>query len=407
MPKHSSLRISSREGCKSMAENQKSLGSKDLWTISSAFFFIFMGVGAFQQFLIPVFSVKLGRSAMECSWILATLYLSFLFWRVVCGWTLKWLGDYLSLVLSSLTYLGFAICALFVNNYSFLIIAAIVWGWGAASIWIAASTQVLDTSTRTKYGSASGIFYTATQLGQAIGVFLLGWIAGKQGNKPMLIWAIIITAVGNMIIFGVPKRRTRRESPTISRIFGVLKSRKSKIIAFMQFVSSFGFGIVMSSFGDLIKTLYGVALIGIITQGFYVTRMVCGYFAGWLSDRVGRDTVLILGFLFSAIGLGLAIFVRTPWALFISAATFGLQVGTVPIVVMAMIGDSTTPERRHLVFGAIYLWRDLGVAVSILTGMYLNAYTRNFTVGFGVFAILFLICMVFSFNLRRYREEDF
>lgn len=387
--------------------DEKSSGLKDLWIISAAFFFIFMGMGAFQQFLIPVFSIKLGQSALTCSWILATIYLSFLFWRVICGWTLKWLGDYWSLVLSAATYTGFALCALFVTSYPALISASIILGWGAASIWIAASTQVLDTSIKGKYGTASGIFYTSAMLGQAIGVFLLGRLIGKYGNTAMLVFSIIVTALGNIIILGVPRRRIARESPAINKTFGVLKTHKSKMIAFVQFVSSFGFGIVMSSFSELIKGLYGIALIGTITQGFYVTRMIMGYFSGRLSDKIGREAVLMMGFLFSALGMGLAIFVHTPWALFFAAATLGFQFSTVGVIVMAMIGDSAIPQRRHIVFGAIYLWRDLGVAVSILAGMYLNAYTKNFTAGFAVFAILFLLCTIFASELRHYRTQEF
>ncbi len=389
-----------------MNDSRKKIGLSDLWIISAAFFFIFMGTGAFQQYLIPVLSEKLGRSALACSWILATLYLSFLFWRILCGYTLKWLGDYWSLVLSSTTYTFFAVCALFSNSYSFLIIAAIIWGWGAASMWISASTQILDSSAKTKYGTSSGIFYTSSLLGQAIGVFLLGWLAGRYGNNGMLIRVIFITLAGNCILLGVPNRHIQRESSTVFKVFGVLKSHKSKILAFIQFTASFGFGIVMSSFGDLIKGLYGVALIGIITQGFYMTRLVSSSFSGWLSDRFGRYNILIFGFLLSALGVALAIFVRTPWMLFISAATFGLQTGIVLVVVMAVIGDSAASQRRHLVFGAIYMWRDLGVAISILSGMYLNAYTKNYSAGFGVFAILFLICAVLVFNMRKYQDEE-
>jgi len=367
--------------------------------LSISFLFIFMGAGALQQFLIPQFSIMLGRSTLACSWILASLYLSFLFWRVICSYTLKWLGEYWSMVLGSLTYTIFPLSALLSRNYYFLLVMAIVWGWGAASIWIGGSARILDTTSSRRYGISSGTFYTAAQAGQALGVFLLGWVLAGNGIDHMLLWAFLITLAGNIIMLALPQIKIARESPKISKVFGVLKTGRNRAIAFMQFSSSFGFGVIMSTFADMVKSLYSIELLGFAAFWFYLVRLCSSYFCGWLSDRWGREVLLLFGFLFSALGFLFSIFNPALPVLYLAAGLLGFQFGTVPVVVMAILGDETKPEERHLVLSGLYLWRDLGVAVAILSGMYINAYAHNFTLSLAIFSILFFICTFFSLQM--------
>jgi len=389
-----------------MDTEEKKFLSADLVILSSSFLLIFMGAGAFQQFMIPMLSERLGKTALESSWILAALYLSFLWWRVACSYTLKWLGDYWSLILGSLIYTIFPLAVLFTRSYALLLVLAIAWGWGAASIWISASTRVLDSSSSKKYGISSGTFYTAAQLGQAIGVILLERIIRTGGENGMLFWVFLITAAGNAMLFMLPAKTVVREQPKLAKVFGVLKSGRNKAVAFMQFASSFGFGVMMSSFADMVRSYYGILLVGTATIWFYVVRLFSSSFLGWLSDRWGRERILFLGFLLSAVGFTVVVFNHSLPAMYLEAGLLGFQFGTVPVAVMAMIGDETKPEERHLVFGGMFLWRDLGVAVAIISGMYINAFTRNYSVSFAIFAALFFVCAFLALRMKALPRKD-
>jgi len=70
--------------------------SRDLKVLSVAFFFIFIG-SSFQQFLIPYLQETTSWSAMKCSVILMVVYSTFLLWRLFVNYTIKLLGDYLSI----------------------------------------------------------------------------------------------------------------------------------------------------------------------------------------------------------------------------------------------------------------------------------------------------------------------
>ncbi|MDH7570812.1 MAG: hypothetical protein QHJ73_14625, partial [Armatimonadota bacterium] len=57
-------------------------------------------------------------------------------------------------------------------------------------------------------------------------------------------------------------------------------------------------------------------------------------------------------------------------------------------------GDTIEPRFRHLAFGAIYVWRDLGVAAAILGAQYIVGFLGGYTACFVTFAALFAACAV-------------
>lgn len=374
--------------------------SRDLAVLSSSFFLIFMGAGAFQQYLIRFLKDVTGRTGPECSWVLATVYLSFLVWRIFAAYTIRWLGDQRSIFLGQVTYTLFLVFAIFTRDYWLLLGAAALWGWGASAMWIASSTQILDASARTRYGSASGVFYAATHLGQWLGVILMGWLFTHGGWGPLLGVALGVSVLGNLVALAVPRKYVAREEPRISKVFGVLRSPESKALALILFVSSAGFGLILSVFGTLLSTEHLVW----ITSGFYGGRLVSSWYAGGISDRLGRRAVLVAGFALSAVGMLIGLLSGSSAALFAAALTLGVQSGTVPVAAMAMVGDFTDPSRRHLAFGAIYVWRDLGVALTILGSQQLVSRVGQ-GVCFGAFAVLFAVCALVAMGLRQRKES--
>ena len=65
----------------SVSQSEPGRSSRDLVVLCLAFFFIFLGPAATQQFLIPHLAEQTGRSHAACSWILAAVYLSAVVWQ--------------------------------------------------------------------------------------------------------------------------------------------------------------------------------------------------------------------------------------------------------------------------------------------------------------------------------------
>jgi MFS family permease len=372
--------------------------SRDLIVLSSTFFCIFMGAASLQQYLIPYVAGRTGHSHAACSWILASVYLSSIVWRILYTYTLEWLGARWAIVGGFLTYTLFAVVALFSTSYTLLLISALIWGWGAAAIWITGPSQILQTTSSLRYGRASGLFYSAVYAGQGLGVYLLGWLLDREGARAMLVLAIGITLIGNLLSLATPSRTIHRDPPSIRDVLSVLTGRRSQILSFLLFSSSVGFGIVIGPFSSLVAESTEIAFW--VAVGFYGGRLVTSWLGGWMTDRVGRYHTLVGGFLIAAVGLGLGATFPSPVVLLLTSMALGLQVGFVPVSVMALIGDETEEGRRHLAFGAIYVWSNLGVGLTIVLGQYLRL-LFGFRTGFLTFALLFLLCAGLAMEFRK------
>jgi len=192
----------------------------DLALLSGGFFFIFLGPGAIQQHLDKILGDKR-------FYVLATVYLSFCFWRVFIATTMDWLGDWLSEVLGAATYVLFVATMLVSTSWPAVLAAALVWGWGASSLWITSQSQLLDAMKR--YGAASGLFYSCLTGGQALGVALLALVAagwrGGSPNQAILVISAVLGLPGLLLIARVPRRRVERQRFSFAGFWAIARQR--------------------------------------------------------------------------------------------------------------------------------------------------------------------------------------
>jgi hypothetical protein len=331
------------------------------------------------------------------------LYTTFMLWRIFVNYTIRRLGDYLSIVLGSLTYSGFVATLYLTKQYPLLLVVVSVWGWGAASMWIVSSSQVLDAARESRYGMASGVFYAATHAGFATGVIMLGRMAERFGKDAILLTALTAMIIGNVVMLFVPRTRVKRDTD-IRIIFSMMRTTKVKIVGLFLFASSLGFGFLLGVFTGVAGE-HNLAYLANTAVFFPLARFILSFSGGAISDKLGRARTLILSFIISSLGLFLAGMWSNIFTVGLSAFGLGLQGGLVPVAAMAIVGDSAIPERRHLAFGALFVWRDLSVVVSIFLGQYLRLLFGGFQLTFLVFAGIFFICAFLSGILIRSEDE--
>jgi MFS family permease len=376
--------------------------SRDLKILSLAFFFMFMGA-SFQQFLVPYLQETTSWGTMKCSAILMMVYSALLFWRIFVNYSIPALGDYRSIVLGSVTYSGFVATLYLTKQYPLIMVAAFVWGWGAASMWIVSSTQVLDAARESAYGRASGIFYAATHAGFAVGVVILGRMGDRFGRDAVLLSALAAMVTGNVVMLFVPRKRVQRETD-IRIIFSMIRKAKVKIVGFFLFASALGFGFLLGVFTGVAEE-NNLAYLANTAVFFPIARLIISFSGGIISDKLGRARTLIFAFIISCLGMFFAGIWSNMVTVGFSAFSLGLQGGLVPVAAMAIIGDSAVKERRHLAFSALFVWRDLGVVFSLFLGQYLRVLLGGFRPCFLVFAGIFLVCVVLSVILVRRETE--
>lgn len=382
--------------------------------LSTSFLFIFLGAGAQQAILVPYLRVFTDWSELQRALVIATIYLSMTIFRLGNVYLLRNWPQWRCSIVGGLMYILFPLAMLglyWFPSYPLALLAAAIWGWGGAAMWMGTTMQVLALSDRAqRHGTGMGALYTATHLGWALGVIVLGSIfdAGQEMGLPWLVYgaATIFTLIGFGIMLGLPRPpEPLPEMPTWGALMQIMSRAKARIAAFLLFAASLAFGFVLGSFTDYVEIGHGAQWLWIATFFYPLARMVLSFASGLMSERISHGSVLALGFFGGAAGMAVPLLVEHPAGLAVTALMLGLLSGAVPVVSTALIGASADQKRRPLIYGAMFTWRDLGVVVATVVGGILGLKTGSMTVTFGVFAVVFALCGVIALILNRYAEQ--
>ena len=381
----------------------KSHGRHDLIVLSLAFFFIFLGPGATQQFLIPFLSDTSGFGHQACSWVPGSIYLSAMVWALLCGYTVRWLGARLAIVLGLATYAGFSACVYVWPSYWVALAAAVAWGWGAAAVWVSGPTRILENQSPFRRGRASGVFFSAVFLGQALGVIALGQLADARMIFGV---AAAIGVCGVACACFVRAEQATIDTVRVTDTLTALRGVRGAILCALVLTSAMGFGVVLSPLCSSVESKLGFGRIATLTIWFYVGRLLIGWIAGWLTDTWGRIPVLATAFFLGAAGLGLATTSSSPTAFAAAALTLGIQAGMFQVPTMALVGDWIEPSRRHLAFGALYAAKNIGISFAIIFGQMLPKGPEGNRAAFAVFGLIMAVCGALTLVVGRMQSGD-
>ena len=99
--------------------------------LCGSFFFLFLGVAAVQQFLVPIIMDRTGASRTAASSVFALVYFGGPFWLWLYGYYFQVLREKWCIVLAGMTYTAFGALIYFTHDLRLAILAALVWGWAA------------------------------------------------------------------------------------------------------------------------------------------------------------------------------------------------------------------------------------------------------------------------------------
>ena len=137
---------------------------------------------------------------------------------------------------------------------------------------------------------------------------------------------------------------------------------------------------------------FSVEVIGIIMSARTAGLILATVFAGYLSDRFGREPVIIGGFVITSLSLVLYTSITPFEGILLLGIVDGWGSGMVSTTLMVLLSDLVTP---HLIGGAIGLYRtfmDFGGIIGPIVVMYL------FT-DIGVYVPFYIAAGLFLINL--------
>jgi len=376
--------------------------------LSAASLLIFMGAGAQQAFLLPYLEEFTDWTDLQRALVIAMVYFSMTIFRLGNVYLLRNWPQWKCTNVGATMYSFFALAMLglyFYPSYPLALLAAAIWGWGGAAMWMGNTMQVLALTDRAKrHGLGMGLLYGATHAGWMLGVVVLGIIFDAvQETQPWVLYVAAFgsTAIGNVLLFVLPRRpEPLPELPSWSSLVEIMSRGKSRIAAFLLFAASLAFGFVLGTFTDYVEVQHGAAWLWIAAFFYPFARFVLSFTSGLLVERIGHGSLLAMGFFGGALGMSVPLLITHPAGLALTALMLGLLNGSVPVVSTALIGDSADQKRRPLVYGAMFTWRDLGVVVAVVAGKLLGLTTDNVALVFGVFGGVFVLCGIVAIVLR-------
>ncbi len=376
--------------------------------LSAMFFFVFAGAGAQQAYLVQYLSAVAGWDRVACSLVITTLYCTMVVFRVANLAIFRTWSDKAFTVVGSLTYLFFTLVMAGLSRrpvYALAVGAAVVWGIGAAMMWTGTAMQVLRLSDEAggRHGTGMGILYGSTQAGWLSGAVVLGLVYAalpRQRLYGLYLAAAGITLIGNMLAFLLPSSgASPAEAPTGREIGAILGRPRVRIAGTLQFLSALAYGVILGAFGRFVEQTCGPRWVWVTIALYPATRVVFSLVGGGLADRIGQARVLAGGFLCGAFGMAALALWRGPAAAVVAGVCLGLLNSTVPVVASAMVGDVARRKRR-LVYGVLFGFRDLGVAVAAV-GVNLLGLKLEMTGAFGAGALVFVFCAWLATRLER------
>ncbi len=377
---------------------------RQLLGLAVTFFLLFLGAGAFQQFLTDALGARADAKVLR-SVLLAVLYGSFLFWRIGVAWTSRWLGEWQSILAGALLYALLPTLILVGAPTWLLIAGAGAWGWGAASVWVSSGTRVLHLSGAAHYGRATSVIYVGTLSGLALGLIVQSFLAGRWGQGAVTFWAAAVTVLGAAVAATLWRGHAPQERPTWRAYRALFLDRQILLAGVMLFASALTYPLLLSTFRDEVVSHSSVGALGLVVVWFHVAKAVLSYVGGWASDHWGRGWTLAVGFLGGAAGLVLAGLLRQTAGLALAAFCLGIPSGMVPVVATALVGDRVKGSRRMMALGSLFVWRDAAVVVGLIAGELLRR-SLNLTGSYFVLALVLVGFALAGWRLSGTRRED-
>lgn len=277
-------------------------------------------------------------------------------------------------------------------------------GLAAASFIPAANALVVDMSPPQRRGEALGWFTAATMMGFIVGPITGGFLLNSYGFNAAFYACSLTSLLALLLILpwlkSMPGKPVPEEASESS--WGWLWQRRAFGALLTPLCITFGSGTIvtfMPLYGERISII--ASQVGVIITGIYASSALLRAPAGRLSDRIGRERVILCGFIISAAALVFFSFFTSFPLLMMAGIVFGFGMGLAMPAAFALVADLAPLSARGLAMGTASSFLQAGLAIGA-TAMGGVAAAAGFGSMFGICgAILAAGLIVVFFLIRR------
>lgn len=237
-------------------------------------------------------------------------------------------------------------------------------------------------------GKAYGLHRTLDTLGAALGVLLAYFflISYRGDYKVIFLYSLVPAALGVGLLSFVREKADTRARPGAKKLSLQWSALDRRLKAFLLVVLLFTLGNSSNQFLLLrAQNLgFGASTVLLLYLFYNLSYALVSYPAGHLSDRIGRKTLLVLGYLLYGLvyfGFALVNVAGTLWLLF---GVYGLYIGFTEGVEKALVADIAPGHLRATVIGLHATLVGIGLLpASLVAGVLWNTFGPRAPFYFG------------------------
>ena len=258
-----------------------------------------------------------------------------------------------------------------VSSPAQLILVRVFHGLASAAFIPPANALVVDMSPPERRGEALGWFTSAAMIGFIVGPITGGFLLDCCGFNAAFYASIAASLAALLLILpwlkGMPAALVAAGSEGEGLWVWLRQRRVIGALGTVLFIV-FGSG-TMVAFLPLHGVGIGVnaAQAGIIITAMYASSALLRAPAGILSDRMGRETVILVGFIMSAAGIALFSVFSSFALLMVVGIVFGFGMGLAVTAGFALAADLASSNARGLAMGAANSSLQAGLAIGATT----------------------------------------
>jgi len=260
-------------------------------------------------------------------------------------------------------------------------------------------------------GEKLGWFASANDVGATMGPMIGGFILFSTASYPTTY--LVAGGLGLLpflMVLRLPAE-DRAPSPATTNparwsefkkgILEVLSNRALIIASTLEAAMYVGYGAFLGFFPIYAKGIgHNDAAIGLIMGGQLATTMVGKPAGGWLSDRIGRKPIILLGLLLCAVTLPLIFLGKSFFTLLVLSCLLGLGVALVTPSTTALVADLVKAGRMGSAMGVFGTIWDTGEAAGPILAGFLIASLSYFNGFLIISALMALGALVFAVTIK-------
>ncbi len=320
--------------------------------------------------VLPLYIKSLGIGIAGWSALAATFALGLF----LCEWMWGSLSDRIArkhlLVFSFLCMSGiFVIYARHGSFFFFLVLQLLS---GAVGVAVGPTTRaaVSEASSSHSAGLFASGWWVFSSIGQIIGPLIGTYIAQSSSFEYSFYASSALTVLMILVVLlSFPESHQLAEKST-SMIYGLnstLRTHSARLLFLAAIFAFMGWSIVRTFLPLYASEQVGMSTvqIGTLVSTVAASQLVAILFLGWVSDRVGRKLLAILGFLLCSGSFVLFLLANTALRVFFVSIALGLGLSA-SLLLLSLVPDVTPKKMYGTVVGIYGSCEDLGIIMGPL-----------------------------------------